>query len=679
MTSPASTTDRPSDESTGTRLGLVITGVMLGMLLAALDQTIVSTALPRIVGDLGGANHLSWVVTAYLLASTASTPLWGKLGDLLGRKTLYQVCIVLFLIGSALCGMAHNMVELIAFRALQGLGGGGLIVLSQAIIGDVVPPRDRGRYQGLMGAMFGVASVIGPLLGGFFVDNLTWRWVFYVNLPVGAVALVVIMLALHTTSREDRPRIDYLGTALLAAASTCLVLVTSLGGTTWQWNSAQVYGLCALAVLLLVGFGYVETKAAEPIMPPSLFRNRVFTASSAVAFVVGFCMLGGLSYLPLLLQVVNGDSPTMSGLRLLPMMGGVLVASIGGGQLISRWGRYRVFPIVGTLVMSVGMYLLSTMTEHTSTLDSSVYMLVFGLGLGMVMQVLVLAAQNAVEYHDLGAATSGVTYFRSIGGSFGASVFGTILNSRLASNLSDALRTGKLPPNFPAARIKENPTAAHQLPAPMRDPFLHVYSQSMHTVFLTAVPICLLAFLLTLLLKEVPLRRTNHGPDTGEAFGMPSNRSSLDEIERSLTLISSRESLIRRYRQTIDRAGVDIEVPLAYGLVRLHHIGPMSAAQLSTRFHKPVEMIEPYLRQLVDRGYARDTGDGRVELTDSGEAVVGKLTDARRTILAEVLDGWSPEQYEELQGMLRRIADDSLDDPDKRNRLLYGDTAPATR
>ena len=426
-------------EESPSRVRLVFAGVMLGMFLAALDQTIVSTALPTIVSDLGGANHLSWVVTAYLLAATATTPLWGKLGDLFGRKTVFQVCIVIFLAGSALCGVAHNMAELIAFRAFQGIGGGGLMVLAMAVIADVVAPRDRGRYQGVIGAVFGVSSVLGPLLGGFLVDNLSWRWVFYVNLPIGAVALFVIAIALKSKSPEVRPRIDYAGTALLAAASTCLVLITSLGGTTWGWNSAAVWGCGIGAVLLLLAFVLVEQRAPEPVLPLRLFRNPVFSMCSAIGFVVGLCMFGALSFIPLFMQVVNGNSPTESGLRLLPMMGGLLVSSIGTGQLISRYGRYKVYPIVGTLFMAFGLLLLSRVDDHTSATVMGVDMAVFGFGLGLTMQVLIIAVQNTVDYADLGTATSGATYFRSIGGSFGASIFGTILNNRLRSNVSSAL------------------------------------------------------------------------------------------------------------------------------------------------------------------------------------------------------------------------------------------------
>lgn len=417
-----------------------IGALLLGMLLAALDQTIVSTALPTIVSDLGGLEHLSWVVTAYLLASTAATPLWGKLGDQYGRKRLFQIAIVIFLVGSALCGMAQDMAQLIAFRAVQGVGGGGLMVLSMAIVGDIVPPRERGRYQGLFGAVFGASSVLGPLLGGVFTEHLSWRWVFYINLPVGAVALVVIAAVLRIPHKATRHVIDYLGTFLIASVATCLVLVASLGGTTWAWGSVQIVGLALLGVVLAVAFVVVERAAAEPVLPLRLFRVRTFTLSAVISFIVGFAMFGAMTYLPTFLQVVQGISPTLSGVHMLPMVVGMLLASTGSGQIVSRTGRWKVFPIAGTGVTVIGLLLLHQLEVDSSTWAMSVYFFVFGLGLGLVMQVLVLIVQNAVPYKDLGVATSGATFFRSIGASFGVAIFGTIFANRLDDKLGEAYR-----------------------------------------------------------------------------------------------------------------------------------------------------------------------------------------------------------------------------------------------
>lgn len=434
-----------------------IGALLLGLLLAALDQTIVSTALPTIVSDLGGLEHLSWVVTAYLLASTAATPLWGKLGDQYGRKRLFQIAIVIFLVGSALCGLAQSMPQLIAFRALQGLGGGGLIVLSMAIVGDVVSPRERGRYQGLFGAVFGATSVLGPLLGGLFTEHLSWRWVFYINLPVGVVALAVIATALHIPRKSTRHVIDYLGTFLIAAVATCLVLVASLGGTTWGWGSPQIIGLAVLGVVLIGAFVAVERRAAEPVLPLKLFRVRTFTLAAVISFIVGFAMFGAMTYLPTFLQVVQGISPTMSGVHMLPMVFGMLISSTGSGQVVSRTGRWKVFPIAGTGITALGLLLLHRLDENSSTAEMSAYFFVFGLGLGLVMQVLVLIVQNAVSYEDLGVATSGATFFRSIGASFGVAIFGTIFASRLGDKLTDALRGTSLPHGRHTGRPRVRP------------------------------------------------------------------------------------------------------------------------------------------------------------------------------------------------------------------------------
>ncbi len=489
------------------RVLVVIGALMLGMLLAALDQTIVATALPTIAGDLHGLAHLSWVVTGYLLAATVSTPLWGKLGDMYGRKFFFEAAIVIFLVGSALSGLSSSMFELIAFRALQGLGAGGLMVGAQAIIGDVVPPRERGKYQGIFGAVFGLSSVAGPLLGGFFVQNLSWHWIFYINLPIGAIALVVTTGALPKALRRVQHVIDYVGAVLLAGGAACLVLLTTLGGTTYPWGSAPILIMAVLGGLLLLGFVFVERRAVEPILPLSLFRNRIFSATSAIGFIVGFSMFGAITYLPTYLQVVRGASPTGSGLELLPLMGGLLVTSIGSGVLISRWGRYKIFPILGTAVMTVGLLLFSRLGLHTSTLTIAIYMVVLGLGLGGVMQVLVIAVQNAVPHQELGVATSGATFFRSIGGSFGTAIFGAIFANVLTGNLAHYLRGVQLPAGFNGA-AGASPAALAKLPPAVHAGYIQAVTASLHPVFLWAVPFALLAFATTWLLKEVPLRRT---------------------------------------------------------------------------------------------------------------------------------------------------------------------------
>jgi len=488
------------------RVWLVIGALLLGMLLAALDQTVVSTALPTIVGDLGGASHIAWIVTAYLLTSTVSTPLWGKLGDLYGRKGFFQASITIFVGGSIMSGLSQSLVMLIAFRAVQGLGAGGLIVGAQAIIGDVVSPRERGKYQGLFGAVFAVTTVIGPLLGGFLTQHASWRWVFYLNVPLGILALVVTATVLPGNLSRNRQIIDWWGSGLLTLAVTALVLLASLGGVTYPWLSTPSGLLAACGVVLLVAWALVERRAAQPILPLGLFKNRVFAAASIVGFVVGFALFGAVTFLPVFLQVAKGTDPTVSGLQLLPLMLGLLATSIVSGLLISRWGRYKVFPVVGTGLMTLGLYLLSTVHAATSDWVMYLFMVVMGLGLGGVMQVLVIAVQNAVAYQDLGVATAGATFFRSIGGSFGTAIFGAIFANALRSRLATDLRGIKIPSNLGAS---VNPALVAHLPPAIHQGITHAYASSFDLVFLVAVPIGGLAFLLSWLLPEIHLRTTS--------------------------------------------------------------------------------------------------------------------------------------------------------------------------
>lgn len=485
---------------------VVFSGLMLGMFLASLDQTIVATALPTMVGELGGLEHLSWVVTAYLVTSTVAAPLYGKVSDLYGRKIVFQAAIAIFLIGSVLSGLSQSMGQLIGARAVQGLGAGGLMVMAMTIVGDILSPRERGRYQGYIGSVFAVSSIAGPLLGGFLVDNLSWRWVFYINLPIGLAALVVTSAVLNLPFRRVEHPVDYVGAGLLVGGVSSLLLVTVWGGSEYPWVSSVILGLAATAFVLIVAFLWWERRAPEPILPLRLFRNRTFTITSGAGFIVGLGMFGGIIFLPLFLQVVTGASATNSGLLLLPLMAGVLTSSITSGRLITRTGRYKAFPLVGTAVMTVAMFLLSTMGPSTSYLLSSAYMLALGLGMGLVMQVLVVAVQNAVSAEDLGVATSSASFFRSLGGSFGTALFGSILTSRLAYHLGD-LVSGE---GSALGDLTGSPELIGQLPPQIRTTVVEAFSDSITTVFATAIPFVLIAFVLVLLLPELPLRATAH-------------------------------------------------------------------------------------------------------------------------------------------------------------------------
>ena len=654
--------------------------IALGMLLAALDGTIVATALPTIVGDLGGGSHMSWVVTAYLLAQTAVTAVAGKLGDQFGRKRVFQISVVVFIVGSALCGLAQGMTWLIASRSIQGLGAGGLTVTATALIADIIPLRERGKFQGALGAVFGVATVVGPFLGGLFTDHLSWRWCFYVNVPLAILVIIAASRSIPQVPGGAHHRIDFRGMVTVSAGAAALVLATSWGGTTYPWASWQVIGLMAAGVAILGVFVVVEQHAAEPILPMRLFRSRVFTDCCALSFVVGFTMMGSMTFLPTFFQYVEGDSATASGLRMLPLVVGLMLTSVFSGSVVGRTGRYKIFPVVGSLVMTLGLLLLSRMDPDTGGWAAALFLFVLGAGIGLTMQVLTIVVQGSVPYADLGVATSGVTFFRTMGSAFGSAVFGTLYANFLGDRLPGALARS---PGVTPADIA-TPGALHALDEALVRPVVDAYAESLSLVFLWAAPVALLAFVLALLLPQVKLADSVAlaASDLGPGFGAPESPGSEQVLSRRIAnLLYGRHR--DRVLEVLESGRPDLDSAAIWGLAQVSALTssghPADVARLAWSHHLPAAVLEPLFVRLVAEGYLE--GDAHdLTLTARGATAVDELRDELgRWILAH-LEGMQEESRAAvgaaISSVVRRIVAERAEEPVRPPvAALAGETA----
>ncbi|MFD4357676.1 MDR family MFS transporter [Nocardia sp. NPDC058518] len=658
--------DKPVEPMSKAKINIIFATVVLGMLMAALDQTIVSAALPSIVADLGSAGHMAWVVTAYLLAEAVATVLAGKLGDLFGRKLLFQISGIIFIAGSALAGVAGGMVMLIVARGIQGVGAGGLMVTSMALIADTIPLRERGKYQGALGAVFGVTTVVGPTLGGLFTDHASWRWCFYVNVPIAIIMVVMAARTLPHLRAVARPVIDYLGIGLIALGVSALILGLEFGGNEYPWGSWQIIGLFVLAVVLITGFVLVENRAKAPMLPMRLFGSRVFTVSSVLSFIVGFAMLGSMTYLPAYLQYVDGATATISGVRTLPLVVGLFITSIFSGQVVGKTGQYRYFPIVGMAVMAVGLGLMSTMGYDTSIWLESLYMLILGAGLGLSMQVLTIVVQNTVPYADLGTATSGVTFFRTLGSAFGTAVFGTLYTNQSTTALENALR--QTPGVSP--EVAANPKLLRELPHEQAAPIIDAYAQSIDHVFRWVVPVALVGFVVAWFLPQVRLRDSaRHGAgDVGEGFSVPDSHDRVVQLERAVaTTVRKARAEKPLIPELIAASGSTLTPDAAWALGQVYLYAkegaPATVYAIAYRHRLPVEVLSPVFRQAADAGLLRDDA-GTLMLTGDGSAEVDKLRAGWRRWLGDRLDDWNSEDPVDralLDEALSKIAAKLLD------------------
>ncbi len=658
--------DEPVEPMSKAKINLVFATVVLGMLMAALDQTIVSAALPSIVADLGSAGHMAWVVTSYLLAEAVATVLAGKLGDLFGRKLLFQISGIIFIAGSALAGVAGSMVVLIVARGIQGVGAGGLMVTSMALIADTIPLRERGKYQGALGAVFGVTTVVGPTLGGLFTDHASWRWCFYVNVPIAILMVVMAARTLPHLRAVARPVIDYLGIGLIALGVSSLILGLEFGGNEYPWGSWQIIGLFVLAAVLITGFVLVENRAKAPMLPMRLFSSRVFTVSSVLSFIVGFAMLGSMTYLPAYLQYVDGATATISGVRTLPLVVGLFITSIFSGQVVGKTGQYRYFPIVGMAVMVVGLGLMSTMGRSTSVWLESLYMLILGAGLGLSMQVLTIVVQNTVPYADLGTATSGVTFFRTLGSAFGTAVFGTLYNNKSEPALAGALQQAQ----GVSPEVAADPKLLRELPLEQSSPIIDAYAHSIDYVFRWVVPVALVGFVVAWFLPQVRLRDSaRHGAsDVGEGFAVPDSGDRLVQLERAVaTTVRKARAEKPLIPELLVASGSTLTPDIAWALGQVYLYGkqgiPATVHAIAYRHRLPVEVLSPVFRQATDAGLLHGDG-GTLALTEAGDAEVDKLRAGWRRWLGDRLDDWNSEDPVDralLDEALSKIAAQLLD------------------
>lgn len=606
----------PSTPISSVRQTVIFAALALGVVIAAMDQAMVVPALPTIVADLGNAGQQSWAVAAYLLGGIVVVPAAGKLGDLLGRKRVLQSAVVVFLVGSVLCASAATMTMLAVSRTVQGIGAGATSVTAAALVGEVFPLRSRGSYQGTLGAVFGVGTVAGPLLGGLFTDFLSWRWAFWVNVPTSILVLGVAAAAIPALPRRPKPAIDYVGIVLIGLATTALIMAASWGGTTYRWDSVPILALFATAAVGLLAFVWVERRATAGILPPRLFRSSVFSVCSVLSLLVGFAMLGALTFVPMYLRYVDGVSATTSGLRTLPMVVGLLTTSLAAGILVGRTGRYKIFPVAGMALMAVGFLLMARMDEATPWLVQSIYLIILGAGIGFAMQVLILIVQNTACFEDLGVATSGVTFFRLVGGAFGAAIFGALFANFLQRRVGSALKSTGVP-----AEVMHSPTALHRLPQNVATVIVRAYAGSLAQVFLCAAFVALVGFVFALFLREAPLTGIHDSPTClGDGFAVPRNKSPEDVLEIAVGHLLAEAPTVRLDEMT-RQPDCELDIAGLWAVLRTYQrertSGTARLTEIARHFHLPYQVLEPVFDRLVQTGYVSRDGD-QISLTPDG-------------------------------------------------------------